>query len=169
MSFPGTVAIRVGRMAPNLPYPVNVRLPPTQPPDRRTEIRTVGPELDVVFLERAGKLNTKRNILVHGHWVLEANVLVRRGEAYLSTQFLREVIPTDPEDAQAMANPQNQKQRVRYTFTKKRIEGTTRDTNNLNREICEFMQVMKRKEIPLAEIPQLLLLQAPYQVTYLKP
>jgi len=83
------------------------------------------------------------------------------------TQFLREVIPTDPEDAKALANPRNQKQRIRYTFTKKRIEAAARDTDTLNREICEFMQVIKRKEIPLSEIPQLLLRKAPYRVTYL--
>jgi hypothetical protein len=105
-------------------------------------------------------------VLVHGNWVLEANVLVRRGEAYLATQFLREVIPTDPEDAQAMGNPRNQKHRVRYTFTIKRIEGTTRDTDTFNRDVCEFIQVMKRKEFPIAEILQQLLRARPYRVTY---
>ena len=48
MSFPGTVAIRVGYMTPRLPYPVNVRLPPTRPPDPRTQTKTVGAELDIV-------------------------------------------------------------------------------------------------------------------------
>src|ERR1700733_7427140 len=166
MSFPGAPAIRVGYMAPNLPYPVNLNLPPVRPPDTRTNPRISGPILDLIvpqdparheklgrfmeawgalestlefilerllainlgdaaqivpklgtkntldlleglalrklvpddaqtlinFLERVGKLNTKRNILVHGRWVLEANVILRRGEACLAAQFLREVI-----------------------------------------------------------------------------
>src|SRR5262249_46641626 len=47
MSYPGTVIVRVGYMAPRLPYPVNVHLPPTRGPDTRTQIRTVGPDLDI--------------------------------------------------------------------------------------------------------------------------
>src|SRR5262249_32844394 len=58
--------------------------------------------------DRLGKMNTKRNILVHGRWMLEANVVVRRGEAHVITQFLREVEPTDPKEAEAMGNPRNQ-------------------------------------------------------------
>jgi hypothetical protein len=240
MSYPGTVAIRVGSMATSLPYPVSLHLPPIQGQDQRTEIKTVGPSLDIVvpqdparhealgrfmdawsalestlamllstisgsdladaflifpklgaknafdllegfalrklhldsakklaaYLDRAGKLNSKRNILVHGHWVLEANVFSRRDEAFLITQFLREIIPTDPEDAKAMANPRNQKQRVRYAFTIKRINGTTRDIESLNREICDFTQTIKFRELPLDEILMKLLLSRPYRVTY---
>lgn len=118
------------------------------------------------FLNRVGKLNTKRNILVHGQWVLEANVLARRGEAYLATQFLREVIPTDPEDAKLMGNPRNQKERVKYTFTLKRIEAAIRDTDILNAEICALIGTMRRKSVPLAEIGDALLRKAPYRVTY---
>jgi hypothetical protein len=118
------------------------------------------------LLDRVRKLNTKRNILVHGHWVLEANVLVRRGQAILVTQFLREIIPLDPKEAEAMANPRNQKERVKYTFTLKRIDATTRDTNTINREISKFMQVMTRKPIPPSEIPELLSRSRPYRVTY---
>jgi hypothetical protein len=64
------------------------------------------------FIERAHKLNGKRNILVHGRWVLEVNVVVRRGEACIAPQFLREVIPDDPAQAKAMGDPRNQKIRV---------------------------------------------------------
>src|SRR5262249_1985 len=116
------------------------------------------------LLDRIGKLNTKRNILVHGQWVLEANVLVRRGEAYLSTQFLREVVPTDPEDAEKMADPRNQKQRVRYTFTLKRIDAASRDTDTVNRDMCNFIQTMRHKPVPLDEIGNALIRKWPYRV-----
>src|ERR1700728_470730 len=98
---------------------------------------------------RVDRINTKRNILVHGRWLLEANVLIKRGEAHLVTQFLREVTPTDPEEAKAMGNPRNQRERVRYTFTLKRIDGVTRDANTLNRDICDFMGIMRHK-VPTA-------------------
>jgi hypothetical protein len=70
--------------------------------------------------ERLSRMNTKRNVLVHGEWVYEANVLVRRGEAILICQFFRLVTPTDPKEAKAMGDPRNQRERVRYSFTLKR-------------------------------------------------
>lgn len=118
------------------------------------------------LLERVGKLNTKRNILVHGHWVFEANVLARRGEAYLAAQFLREIIPTDPEDQDRMANPRNQKERVRYTFTLKRIDAVTRDTEIINAEILAFHHTMRHKSVSPDEIGTVLLRKSPYRVTY---
>jgi hypothetical protein len=121
------------------------------------------------LIERTSRLNTKRNILVHGEWVLEANVLVRGGEAVLVTQFLREVTPLDPADEKAMANPRNQKERVRYCFTLKRIDAATRDTDILCRDVSHFMGSMKRKILPLSEVPLELLLSRPYRVNYSKP
>ena len=240
MSFPGVPIIRVGYMAPRLPYPVSVHLPPTDTTDKRSEIRTSGPELDIAvpqdptrheklgafldpwsslestlafyftqlvqidlgestlivpklgtrsaldllsalanrklddesaarvgrFVERAHKLNGKRNILVHGRWVLEVNVVVRRGDACIAPQFLREVIPDDPEHAKAIGDPRNQKIRVRYSFTIKRIEGATRDTETLNREMCDLLGELKPKELPPDELMQKLLFKRPYRVNY---
>jgi hypothetical protein len=243
MSHPHVPIVRVGYMAPALPYPVQVLLPPTTDEDTRTQIRTTGPFLDIAvprdpsrheklgrfldawsglestlaivltkllplrlretnliisqlgtrnaidllegigrrnlesesvkvltaLLDRVTRLNTKRNVLVHGHWILEANVIVRRGEACLATQFLREVTPTDPEEAKALANPRNQKERVRYTFTLKRIDAATRDTDKLNIDICNVFELLKRKIVPLDEIGTELSLSRPYLVTYSKP
>jgi hypothetical protein len=239
MSFPGVPLIRVGYMAPRLPYPVSVHLPPTSTPDTRSDIRTSGPELDIAvpldpmrheklgefldawsslegtlafyftelmqidvgeasliapklgtrsaldllsalalrkiddasatqvgrFIERAHRLNGKRNILVHGRWVLEVNVVVRRGEACIAPQFLREVIPDDPAHAKAMGDPRNQKIRVRYSFTIRRIEGATRDTDTLNREMCNLLGKLTPKEMPHDELMQKLLFKRPYRVT----
>lgn len=212
----GGFAVRVGRMSKGLPYPVNVRLPPTANDPPQEAARTTGPVLDVVIptddkrhtrlgnfmnewglLEamlmmllakllninldcaqlimkslgtkqlvdliealairklvpkqndilngptgRVTSLNTKRNILVHGHWVLEANVIVRRGEAVLITQFLRQKSPSDPEEARALINPKNQKQRVKYCFTPNRIDGASRDVASLRGDIGKFLPIM---------------------------
>jgi hypothetical protein len=48
MSYPGVPIIRVGYMAPKMPYLVRVNLPPVGGPDTRIQIRTVGSELDIV-------------------------------------------------------------------------------------------------------------------------
>jgi len=119
--------------------------------------------------DRLGKMNTKRNILVHGRWTLEANIIARRGEAHLLTQFLREVEPIDPKEAEAMGNPRNQKERVRYTFTLKRIDAASRDTDKLNSDFIDFMRRMKFKILSGAELMDLLAQSKPYQVTYSTP
>ena len=47
MSHPHVPIVRVGYMAPALPYLVQVLLPPTTDEDTRTQIRTTGPFLDI--------------------------------------------------------------------------------------------------------------------------
>lgn len=97
----------------------------------------------VNLTERLSKLNTKRNTLVHGHWVLEANVMVKSGEAVLRTQFLRELTPLDPKEAQALANPRNQKQRMRFCFTPKRIIGVVMDVENFQADTEQFIDALR--------------------------
>lgn len=100
----------------------------------------------IAFLDKAmarlASLNTKRNILVHGQWVLEANVVVRKREAVLVCQMLRQTTPSDPKAANAMANPKNQKERIRYTFTPKRIEAATRDVDLLAKDLGDFISAV---------------------------
>lgn len=231
--------MRFGHMAPRLPYPVTISLPPVGP-DTRTQIRTTGPNLDLVIplvperhsklgqfldawgllestlaevlfrltpltlgdamrifermgmrnaldlliglgqhklepdsssglellIERVRKLNTKRNILVHGQWVLETNIIVRNSEETMVTQFLREIRPIDPKQEQALGNPKNQKERLRYTFTLKRIDATTRETNELNKELGQYIQSLRRKLIPMSELGDHLKSSRPYNVSY---
>jgi len=219
MAVPHGFEIRIGYMAPKLPYPVRLHLPGIKAAQTMpSEPRLCGPELDVVippgderhtllgaFMdawgrleatlnmalaellesdtrtaritasslgikqiidllnalaankleesstrslvnlnERLSRLNSKRNALVHGRWELEANVVVRRGHAVLQTQFLRQIIPTDPKIADLIANPRNQKERVKYCFTLKRIAGTTRDVEALSTAIDQFIHAGMR-------------------------
>jgi hypothetical protein len=121
------------------------------------------------FTDRLNKLNGKRNILVHGEWILEANVIVKRGEAHLATQFLRQITPTDPKDAEAMGNPRNQRERVRYSYNLKRVEAGARDTDALNRDFDRFTGAMRFKELSNKETAELLARSPPYRVTYSTP
>jgi hypothetical protein len=100
------------------------------------------------LLERVSRLNGKRNILVHGHWTLEANVIVRRGEVALISQYLRETKPVDPEQEEAMGDPRNQRSRVRYCFTLKRIDGTSRDAGTLRTDIEKFSGFCRPNPFP---------------------
>ena len=117
-------------------------------------------------MERLGKLNSKRNTLVHGHWVLEANVILRRGDAVLVTQFLRELTPPDPKVAKAMANPRNQKERVRWSFNLKRIEAAARETDKLRTELWHFSEKMKllSHHGSPAEVMQAIIESRPYPI-----
>ena len=97
------------------------------------------------FVERVGKLNTKRNTLVHGHWVLEALVLKKGSDAVLRTQFVRESAFMDPRTLELISDHRNQKERVRHVFTLKRIDGATRDIEKLAAELGDFLQLLKKK------------------------
>jgi hypothetical protein len=92
----------------------------------------------VKLADRMARFNSKRNILVHGHWILEAVVFVRKGQAVLACQFIRETTPSDPEIAQRILKPQYQKERVKHCFTLKRIEATTRDALALVKGFADF-------------------------------
>jgi hypothetical protein len=99
-----------------------------------------GPKLSRLtnLTERLGRLNSKRNVLVHGHWVLEGLVSTRRGDAILTTQFIRETSPSDPEIAKKILDPKSQKQRVKHCFTLRRIDGATGDANQLISDFAVF-------------------------------
>ena len=95
------------------------------------------------YTERLGRLNTKRNVLVHGCWMWEAAILHRGNEAVMTGQFLREAFPTDPALAEVWAIPKNQKLRVRYSFTFTRIDGATNAVDELASQLGAFRTQMK--------------------------
>jgi hypothetical protein len=120
----------------------------------------------ITLTERLGRLNSRRNVLVHGHWIYEVNVVVRGGQAVLLCQFLRAVTPTEPVVGKAAANPRNQKERIKYYFTLKRIDSTTRETDTLNSNLLLFCDKMRFNtfEIPVSDVVDRLLLSQPYRV-----
>lgn len=95
------------------------------------------------LLERVRKQNGKRNVLVHGMWVLEANVYVKRGTPVVNSQFVRELTPVDPEKAKAISDPRNQRERVKYLFNLRRLAGTIRETEAVAIDLGNFRQGMQ--------------------------
>jgi hypothetical protein len=93
--------------------------------------------------ERLGKLNSKRNVLVHGGWNLEVNIIALKGEAVLLQRMVRAISPSNPSMRNIIGNPKNQKERVRYVFTINRIEGAKKDTNKLAYDFAELSRSMK--------------------------
>jgi hypothetical protein len=89
--------------------------------------------------ERLSSLNSQRNILVHGRWVLEANIYVKGGEAVLKSQFVRDTSPADPRIANRISDPKNQKLRMKHVFSLKRIDGVAQDVMHLTNDISTFM------------------------------
>jgi hypothetical protein len=66
---------------------------------------------------------------------------------------LREITPVDPALQAAISNPKNQKERVRYTFTPKRLDAVTRDVDALTDDIGKFMDAAKG--FPPLTLPEL--------------
>jgi hypothetical protein len=93
--------------------------------------------------ERLSGLTTKRNYMVHGHWVLEAIAYMKRGEVHLGLEFVREYSPADPDAMKRMVDPRNQKERVKYLFNKTRIQAAIDHVETLNSDLQDFAQRMR--------------------------
>ncbi len=91
-----------------------------------------------VILERISALNSKRNKIVHGHWVLEVILLSRGGLPLFKSNLLREVDPADFRILKRIHDLRNQKDRVRYTFNAKRIRAASLDAGKIEQDIGVF-------------------------------
>jgi hypothetical protein len=94
-------------------------------------------ELDKL-LDRLGKMNSKRNTIVHGYWTVEIVVWVYKSKVQIRGTLLREVSPPDYRIRNKISDLKNQKERIKYTFNIKRIEAATRDANTLLADIALF-------------------------------
>lgn len=95
----------------------------------------------IKLLDRVTKLNSRRNSLVHGHWVLETYIVIVDNAPALKSQFVREKPPTDHQQAELLHDPHNQAIRAKHTYTLKRIEGVTKDVEALTRDIAVFNEM----------------------------
>jgi hypothetical protein len=91
-------------------------------------------QLDTL-LDRVRKYNTKRNVLIHGAWILEVCVL---DGPRLESHFLRELRPPDSAEATKLDDPKNQKIRARWTYRPKRIVDTAGSVDALREDVCDF-------------------------------
>lgn len=92
----------------------------------------------VRLTDRLSKLNTKRNYLVHGHWVLEAIVSRKEGRVCVSSQPIREYTPNDPKVRADLGDLTKQKARAKYCFTPSRLKGTANDVERLMDDLADF-------------------------------
>jgi hypothetical protein len=89
------------------------------------------------------QVNQTRNRLVHGHWVLEANVCVWAEKVFLRTEFSRQFRPPNPEQASQMGDIYNQRIRTQFCFSIKRIIGASKNVDALNVRFSEFQDQMQ--------------------------
>ena len=78
------------------------------------------------LLDRITGINAKRNVLVHGTWVLEIVIWEWKGQIQIKGNLLREIAPTDFRLRDDIADLRNQKERVRHAFNVRRIQAATR-------------------------------------------
>ena len=88
--------------------------------------------------ERFGKLNTKRNYLVHGWWTLELIVALDAGEPIVKATEVREYPPADLEQRTGLNDLRNQSARGRYLFSLVRITQTEAETATLYKAFSAF-------------------------------
>ena len=102
--------------------------------------------------ERFGKLNTKRNYLVHGFWTLELIVFLSDSEPVVQASEVREYPPTDMATREALSDLKNQSARGRYLFPLKKIEQIEKDAATLYRDFDRF-HAAKLVRRPIAVVP----------------
>lgn len=106
----------------------------------------------VALLERFLKINTKRNFLVHGAWVVELIVGFKDGEPNVDVFEAREYAPVDRDEREALGDLRNQAKRSRYIFRVTDIERIERDIGILYGDLTKFhnAKLTRRRDPPLA-------------------
>lgn len=94
------------------------------------------------LMDRLGGAAQKRNHIVHGRWLLEVTLWVHKGVVRYNSQFLRQYDPIDQTIGGKLANFKNQKERVKYCFTLRRIAAAAADADALSSSIGKFMAAM---------------------------
>ncbi|TPN85558.1 hypothetical protein FJ987_18800 [Mesorhizobium sp. CU2] len=102
----------------------------------------------VALMERTSKLNSKRNVIVHGHWCLELFFWVYKGDVRVGSHLLRIVQPDDHRLQKEFNDPKNQKVRTKYSFTPKRIAAATNDAVSLAKDLTDFRQTLEGYLLP---------------------
>jgi hypothetical protein len=105
------------------------------------------------LLDRVRKYNTKRNVLIHGAWILEVCIL---DGPRLESHFLRELRPPDPIEATKLDEPKNQKIRDRWTYRTKRILDTAAGVDALRDDVCAFYTTVTADPQKLLKLGQVL-------------
>ena len=87
-------------------------------------------------------LNSKRNAIVHGLWIIEVAVWRRRNETKFKVRLLRELAPTDYRKRNNLADLRNQRERMRHCFDLDRIQVAGDDIAELQKRTKDFIAAM---------------------------
>jgi hypothetical protein len=90
--------------------------------------------------ERLSSINSKRNIIVHGHWILELVAWKYKDNFLVKSHLLRCSTPSDWRVCNEIADLKNQKSRLRYCYDVKRIYACARDADSLRESFSAFMR-----------------------------
>jgi hypothetical protein len=107
-----------------------------------------GIDLVAGLMELVSKLNSKRNVLIHGHWCLELFIWPYKNEVKMRAHLLREIEPPDYRITKIIFDVKHQKERIKYTFTPKRIIGAIKDTLTLFTDIANFNSSFDKYVLP---------------------
>lgn len=91
--------------------------------------------------ERLKTLNTQRNKLVHGQWVLESIIDVVANKPRVRSRVYRKASSTNPGLEKRLEDIKNQKDRGNYMFTCKVIDGLSGAIRNLHNDYVSFMKL----------------------------
>ncbi len=100
-------------------------------------------------IRRLKKMNRTRNVIVHGSWVLEANVGVRNKEAVIETRFVRESTPPDRQLAKLIGDPRQQAERAKYVYTVPRIIEAAAHCAQLNTDTSALANIVRVQDADL--------------------
>jgi hypothetical protein len=90
------------------------------------------------LLERITKAASRRNFLIHGHWIAEVVIWPYKGDVKAKVQILRLNRPSDKTIETKLSDARNQKERTKYLYTVKRLMGAISDTAKLSLDIARF-------------------------------
>lgn len=84
--------------------------------------------------DRLKELNTKRNKIVHGHWLLEAVIYLNDNEAQLKTRLFRFYTPNNPAVTESLKDLKNQKARSAHLFSLNKLSVITKEVLKLRED-----------------------------------
>jgi len=93
------------------------------------------------LLGRVRNNNTRRNHIVHGSWALEAKLYDANGKAIVRLTQQRRYPVSDPEMREALKRPENKRERAKYVFSVRRIQGITKELEQLSEDFSAFHRV----------------------------
>ena len=89
--------------------------------------------------DRFGRASTHRNAIVHGSWRGELVTYTAQGKWKARGSVFRFKEPISEDERNKVYDFKNQKIRLSYVYSLKRIQGYSRDNEKLEGDLCEFI------------------------------